>query len=510
MQKILVIDDEEANVRVLTLSLKLDGYEVAGALSGEEGLEKYETFSPQIVLTDIKMPGMDGLTVLKKIKAMNPDTEVIIITGHGDIDSAIEALQYGASDFINKPVKDEALSVALRRANEKLAIREQLRAYTHDLENMVMIATEEVKRKSNFQEQLITSSNDGIVATDDEFKVVIFNPSAERIMGYGRLEVVREMDIRDLLSPEILKLLEPDTGGGKMKEDLPWTETVLRSKTGEAIPVRFSWRILMEKGQVMGSVAFFHDLREIKRLERELVHSERLAAIGQTVAGMAHCIKNILHGFKGGSYLVDLGLDKNDNEKLKSGWTMIQRAIGRTSDLVMDLLTYSKERDPEYVKCAPNEIAEEVCEFIKDFAAENGITLVKDFDGSIGEVVMDQRILHRCLLNLMTNAVDACLFDENTEKSFQVRLGTRLGRGNRIRFEVEDNGCGMDDDVRRQLFTSFFSTKGPKGTGLGLLVTHKLVKEHGGDISFSTQPGKGTIFTLSIPFKDTLEDAADE
>ena len=502
MEKILVVDDEEANVRVLSMSLKLDGYDVTGALSGEEGLEKYQSIMPDIVLTNIKMPGIDGLTLLKKIKAMNPDTEVIIITGHGDIDSAIHALQHGASDFINKPVKDEALSVALRRAKEKQTIRKQLWAYTHDLEKMVFTATEEVKRKSNFQEKLIVSSNNGIVATDNDWKIVIFNPSAEQIFGYARSEVIRQKDIRDIFSSEIKELLSCDTGDSQMKDKLPWTETILHSKSGEIIPVGFSWKILREKRKVMGSVAFFHDLREIKRLENELVQSERLAAIGQTVAGMAHCIKNILHGFKGGSYLVDLGLDKNDIDKLKNGWKMIQRNIGRTSDLVLDLLTYSKEREPEYAKCAPNEIADDVCELLKDLADENSIAIIKEFDPSIGDVFMDQRILHRCLLNLMTNAIDACVFDENGEESFWVRLATKREEGNRIRFEVEDNGCGIDDEVQQKLFSSFFSTKGPKGTGLGLLVTSKLVREHGGNVSFSSESGKGTIFTLRIPFKD--------
>ncbi len=508
MEKILVIDDEEANVRVLTLSLKLDGYEVTGALSGEEGLEKYAEVMPEIVITDIKMPGMDGLAVLRKIKAMNPETEVIIITGHGDVDSAIEALQQGASDFINKPVKDEALSIALRRAREKLAIQKQLKIYTTDLENMVMIATEEVKRKSNFQEKLITSSHDGIVATDDDWKVVIYNPSAERIFGFTRTEMIRKMDIRDLFTPQIRKMLDWESGEAPLKKELPWTETSLRAKNGEVIPVRFSWKVFSEKQKRMGSVAFFNDLREIKRLERELVQSERLAAIGQTVAGMAHCIKNILHGFKGGSYLVDLGLDRNDTDKLKNGWKMIQRNIGRTSDLVLDLLTYSKEREPEYARCSPNDIADEVCELLKHLAEENGIALLKEFDPGLGEGFLDQRILHRCLLNLMTNAIDACLFDENTEKTFRIRLSTAREKDNWIRFEVEDNGCGMEDEVKQRLFSSFFSTKGPKGTGLGLLVTRKLVGEHGGSITFTSELEKGTLFTLLIPFREEKEDTA--
>jgi len=119
MDKLLLVDDEEAIVRVLSISLKSDGYTVIPAYSGKEGLEQFEKESPPIVLTDLKMPGMSGIELLRKIKELNPDTEVIVITGHGDMDSAIDALRNGASDFINKPVRDEALAIALKRAQEK-------------------------------------------------------------------------------------------------------------------------------------------------------------------------------------------------------------------------------------------------------------------------------------------------------------------------------------------------------------------------------------------------------
>jgi len=501
MHKILLIDDEEVILRVLSMSLRSDGYEVLTANNGEEGLAVFQKESPHIVLTDIKMPGMDGLEVLRRTKTLNPDVEVIIITGHGDIDAAIDALQHGASDFINKPVKDEALSIALKRAEEKLSIRQQLREYTEDLENMVKIATEEFERKSNFQAKLIRSSNDGIVATDDEWKIVIFNPGAQRIFGYSRTEVIRKTDARDLYPPDIRKIFEEETVHNHHKEERPWIEADIISKSGEKIPVRFSGTILWEKDRMMGSVAFFQDLREIKRLERELVQSERLAAIGQTVAGMAHCIKNILHGFKGGSYLVNVGIDKNNTDKLKNGWQMIQRNIQRTSDLVLDLLSYSKEREPEYENCFPNDIADDVCELLKEVASKHHVEIIKDFSPSIGEVVLDSRTVHRCLMNLVSNAIDACIFDENPSKKHHVIVKTAPDDEGFIRFEVTDNGSGMSDEVKEKLFTSFFSTKGAKGTGLGLLVTGKLIEEHHGRIHVSSKLGQGTTFTIQLPFE---------
>jgi signal transduction histidine kinase len=223
--------------------------------------------------------------------------------------------------------------------------------------------------------------------------------------------------------------------------------------------------------------------------------------VGQTIAGLAHEIKNILQGLKSGSYLVDIGINKDQTVKLKKGWEMVNRNIGRTSTLVMDLLSYSKEREPQYELCLPNEVAQDVCELVEKKARENNIEIIKEFDISIKEVLMDPLTLHEVMLNLMSNAVDACLFDENTDKKWQVRLKTGKD-ADLIKVQVSDNGIGMDKAVLKKIFTSFFSTKGHRGTGLGLMVTRKLIEEHKGNIDVSSQPGKGTTFTFSLPFKE--------
>jgi PAS domain S-box-containing protein len=502
MNKILLIDDEPDILRVLGISLKADGYDVIPALNGAEGLEAFAREKPSIVITDIKMPGMDGIEVLGKIKELDPDTEVIIITGHGDIDNAIESLKYGASDYINKPVRDEALSIALARAKEKLDIKHKLKEYTTDLETKIEIATSELRRQTNFQIKLIRSSNDGIVATDRDLKIVIYNPGAKRIFGYEPAEVIYKMAITELFSAEIANQFRDALSGDNGIKDFPWRETTIVSRNGGYIPVRFSGTILQEKDKDMGTVTFFQDLREIKRLERELVKSERLAAVGQTVAGLAHGIKNILHGLKGGSYLVDIGIKRDDTEKLKKGWDMIKRNIGRTSNLVMDLLSYSKEREPEYETCLPNEIVNDVYVLVKDKASENHVKITVASDDTIGEVIMDPGIIHEVLLNLASNAVDACLFDEDVSKNWIVKLKTEKEPGNVVKFVVSDNGVGMSEEVLQKLFTSFFSTKGHRGTGLGLMVTRKLIEEHKGKIEVTSGLNEGTTFTVRLPYKD--------
>ena len=367
------------------------------------------------------------------------------------------------------------------------------------IENSIL--QEEVRRKANFQSRLISCSNNAIVATDADWNIVLFNPEAERLFGRTRPSSPEKLNAKDLIPEEIIRSIEEKINISDLRHLTLWEEAVIKSKNGQQIPVNFSGTPLFENDQMMGVVAFFQDLTEIKKLEHDLINSERLGAIGQTVAGMAHGIKNILAGFKGGRYLVDLGIDKNNTDKLISGWQMIKRNIDQTSDLVMDLLSYSKEREPEYQDCFPNNIADDVCELVREMAMTHGIGIVKDFSTSIGEVSMDPNTIHQCLLNLVSNAIDACALDDNVDKKHEVRILTALESETTMRFEVSDNGSGMSDSVKAKLFSSFFSTKGAKGTGLGLLVTRKLIEEHHGSIDVISHLNQGTTFIIKISFK---------
>jgi len=505
VSKLLLIDDEEGVRKVFSLYLRKEGYEVFTAEDGEKGLRIFKQERPPLVLTDIKMPGMDGVEVLMRIKEMDPETEVIIITGHGDMDLAIQSLKFGASDFITKPVNDEALSIALERAEEKWNMRKRLKEYTLDLERMVEAATEEMRRRCEFENKLIQSSIDGIVATDEKGIIIIYNKGAERIFAYPRSEVVRRMTIFDLYPPWVADEFRECLFRKSCKRPYTWDQTAIIRKDSQQTPVSFSGAILFEKEEVIGSVGFIHDLTKIKHLEEELIKSERLAAIGQTVAGLGHYIKNILIGLKGGAYIVNSAIDKKDMNSLRDGWKMVERSIHKVSALVLDLLSYSKEREPQYRKCFPNDIIKEVCGLLEQHANRYNISIIKKLDDSIGEICMDPEALHRCGLNLVSNAIDACIFDHgdyNKEKDWFVEVRTALERDNKMRIEIIDNGCGMDEDVKDKIFTSFFSTKGGKGTGLGLLVTQKIASELGGSIEVQSELGKGSTFTIKLPYKE--------
>jgi signal transduction histidine kinase len=165
------------------------------------------------------------------------------------------------------------------------------------------------------------------------------------------------------------------------------------------------------------------------------------------------------------------------------------------------LLSYSKERLPQYEVTNPNALAEDVCALFDLRAKEKSIEIVRDFDSEIQPIQLDQRGIHTALTNLVSNAIDACEMDlESSDHSIVVK--TRQAADGGVHYEVSDNGTGMSEEVQHKVFSSFFSTKGAKGTGLGLLVTSKILQEHGGEISFESEPGKGTTFAIHLPVGD--------
>lgn len=234
---------------------------------------------------------------------------------------------------------------------------------------------------------------------------------------------------------------------------------------------------------------------EETRYHQAMVQAERLAAIGQTIAALSHHIKNILQGLRSGSDIIKMGLkDKNDT-LIQQGWRIAEKNQGKIYDLVMDMLSYSKDRTPAVEACDLNEVVKEVVELLEARAREKGTKLEMSLAKDLPTVNADPEGLHRALLNIIGNALDAV---EETEGG-QVTVGTRLGEEGWARIIVLDNGVGIAPEKAQDIFRPFVSSKGSKGTGLGLPVSRKILREHGGDIIVQSQVGVGSRFTLRLP-----------
>ena len=241
---------------------------------------------------------------------------------------------------------------------------------------------------------------------------------------------------------------------------------------------------------------------ENNRYQDALVSAERLAAVGQTVAMLGHDIKNILQGMRGGSYLIDQGLTKQDDQLVRKGWGILERNQDRIFNLVMDMLSFSKDRPPRLKGADVNETVREVCDLLQPLAEEQETELALKLDEAVPRSLFDPDGLHRAVLNVVTNALEA--LDGMPQGRIEVR--TRFEEvPQQIAIEVSDNGPGIPEAERPNLFNLFVSAKGAQGTGLGLAVCRKILREHGGDIDVDSEAGAGATFRMWLPFNE--EDA---
>ena len=355
----------------------------------------------------------------------------------------------------------------------------------------------ELMKESSFRNILIENTLDSLVAVDDAGVVNIFNHAAESLFKVASESVVNTAQGESFLPKEFVAAIE----NGRTNLSLPETNVV--DVEGEEIPVRFSGSILRDGERKIGAAAFFQDLRELKQLERDKLENERLAAVGQTVAQLAHGIKNILTGLTGGMYAIKSGMKSGKEERIAKGWEMLERNSERITTLVKGFLSFSKKHVPKMEEIDPQELAREVFSLYYAGALKAGVTLLFEGEDGIPAATMDPSDIHTCLANLVSNGIDAC--KTSKKEGCGVSLRVKQGDGSII-FEVEDTGCGMEAEVRDKVFNSFFTTKGLSGTGLGLLVTKKIVREHGGCIEVESEPGEGSRFRLELP-RDGLEKA---
>ena len=236
---------------------------------------------------------------------------------------------------------------------------------------------------------------------------------------------------------------------------------------------------------------------EDTRYYSAMVQAERLAAIGQTIATLSHHIKNILQGIRGGSYLIEMGLTEHDESIVGKGWKIVEKNQNKISALVMDMLTFSKEREPDLTAANLNAIVHEVLELMQTRAQEEHVELGCQLAEEMPELVFDPEGIHRALLNIVTNAIDAVA---EMDPPGRVTVKTSfLPEQNVAQIEIRDNGPGIAADQMDKLFSPFVSTKKSRGTGLGLPVSQKILAEHGGKITVESLPGQGACFTLELP-----------
>ncbi len=236
---------------------------------------------------------------------------------------------------------------------------------------------------------------------------------------------------------------------------------------------------------------------EDKIFSTALVHSERMSAIGEIVAMLAHQIKNIMQGIGGGGYMIKQGLADSDPQVIEQGWNIVEKNQGKISDLVLDMLSFSKDREPKLETLLLADIVGEAIEMIGNYAEQSNVEIKNELPETAVVVSVDSEMIQRAIHNLLLNAIDACA-DGHGE------VLVRLERDHEFYYlDISDNGVGIKEANLKRIFSPFTSTKGGRGTGLGLTIARKNCREHGGDLTVQSEHGMGTTFRMSLPvFQD--------
>jgi len=508
--KVLFIDDDEGIRKVISIALADAGYIMLTAADGQEGIELCKKHAPHIIITDIRMPGMDGIEVLKSIKKTDPDKEVIVTTGFGEIEYAIQALQLDASDFITKPINDSALQVALERAKQRYNTRKELKDYTALIEERWMDTAEELTHLINFQENLIESSIDGIAGCDQDGKIIVFNKSMEQMLDYDSQTVIGKQFLSQLFSKgkwEALeeKIYSQEYGG---KNRLLLYETYLISKAKTEIPVQLSAATLVRENKEIGIVAFFRDLRKIRRLEQEfadqarLLHQDKMISLGKLSASVVHEINNPLTGVLNYIRLMIKIINRDSfsakyTQKFNKYLQLTESEVSHCSDIISNLLAFSRKSKLEFGKLNINDLLQK-CVVLSDHKLTlQNIQIKTAFYSEIPNITGDFNQLQQCILNLVFNAADAMPEGGLLTMESSFHPESRL-----VKIMVADTGCGIADGDLPKIFDPFFSTKEEgKGLGLGLSVTYGIIARHKGVIEAKSEPGKGAVLTIKLPVK---------
>ncbi|MBN2429682.1 MAG: response regulator [Deltaproteobacteria bacterium] len=528
MTKVLVIDDEP-DLRFLIGEYLDDlGYEVIEAPDGRIGLEKIFSDEPDIVLSDLRMPEMDGLEVLKRIAPEKPELPFLVISGAGGMNDAIEALRRGAWDYIVKPIKSpDVLQHTITRALERAQLLKIKKEYQESLESKFREGQKKLKEsresldvKSGVLETLFQNVPMGLYYLNTEGVFLDVNPALTRILGKSR-EAMIGRSLKHFPELSSLPGLDAEADGGlqvrrlKVQDksfELAFQQSVIRSPEG---------RILGWVGFVLDVTEQLKAARDAKKQEQQLLQADKMISLGILTAGVAHEINNptqvimsnapiarrawadILpvldcHADEKGDFPIAGMPYSRMKEKFGELLLSIEDGAERIKAIIHSMKDFARldpEDDRRMVDI--NSIIEASLHLVNSKVKKCCRQLRINLDRSIPRVKANGRQLEQVFVNLILNAAEAL---PAPDRAMEITSAFN-SITEKLMVEFRDEGDGISPDVMKNIFDPFFTTKRDiGGTGLGLAISNRIIQKHGGEIVFDSKKGKGTTVTVVLPY----------
>jgi PAS domain S-box-containing protein len=469
---VLIVDDDPALLEALpeALRLRMGELTVETCDSAPNALAKIAVEDYDAIVTDIKMPGMDGLALLDEIQKVRPETPTLLITGHGEHDLAVQALRRGAYDYIQKPIDRDYFQASLSRAIEKRSLARRI-----ELQRL------ELERHSHVLEHV----GDGVFVVDREGIVQFWNLAAERITGIGLDRAVGSPAGELLGGWDEVSAAIPVAGEGRPKRQLA------RMLPFE-VEGRELWLSLCGVDVADATVYSFQD-----RTDERVVDKLK----DDFVATASHELRTPLAAIYGAAKTLSRegGLDDDGVERLMA---IISSESERLARVIDDIL-FASHLDSGRLRfaSAPVDVRALVTDVVDSMQAhlENGVTLGLDATpNGLPTVAVDALKLRRVLLNLIENAI------KYSPEGGAVVVRVEAAESGALRVHVDDKGLGIPRGEHERIFEKFYRVdpllaRGVGGTGLGLYICRELVQRMGGEIEVESEPGKGSTFTVELP-----------
>lgn len=488
MKRILIVDDN-ADSRY-SLRLLLDGYEVLEAGGGEEAVELARAQRPNCILLDVQMPGMDGFEVCRRLRSLEETRTIpiILVTGHHrDTQSLVRGLAAGGDEYVTKPV-----------AQQELRARVEAMLRIEDLQNRLEVLNaeldREVRRRTEELRLIYLTVPVGIYTLDATGRITSFNRHLERMLGYTSDEILGR-SIADVYGPgyDALYWLDLCRHEGRTA-----SEGEARRKDGSHLPV-FDERVATSDhlGEHAGFTGYMQDLSQRQRMRHLLKEQEVQAGVGRLTAMIVHEIMNPIAGVS--QYLDAMlqrlgGGEAIGKEELQRGAGVMRDALRRTTDLIRHLRGFSRPAVRAMTGVDPCAILLDLHALMRHDLYGHGIEMTVAGEPLRFTVRGDAGRLSQVFLNLITNARDAM------PKGGKLVVEARA-RDSTLRVDFTDTGVGIPSGNMARIFDFLFTTKGEKGTGYGLTISKDIVEEHGGRIEVTSEPGKGSTFTVVLPLE---------
>jgi signal transduction histidine kinase/FixJ family two-component response regulator len=481
---ILVADDERAIREGCQRVLGARGYRVLLAENGQEALEILSREPVQVLLLDLKMPVMGGEEVLQVVRERSPHIPVIIITGHGTVDTAVECMKRGAYDFITKPFQVDPFLITVRRAVERVRLDQETRRLQEEsARNLYGLHMEQSRLRT-----IIECMGHGVMVTNGHLELVLHNPAFMRLMEIPG-EVRNPLPVAEILPcPSLLDTLRKILGSDPASRDAVIVQEIA---AGKRTLRATSAPLLGPEGTPVGTVAVLEDVTPLKQLDQMKTDFINL---------VVHELRSPLVSIQQLNHVVLQGLAGPLGEKQEDFIRRGSRKIETLLSLINDLLEVARIESGQLVqRRVPTDIGrllQELMPLMEPRAREQNITLtcsVRD----LKPVRADPKSIEEILTNLITNAINY------SPGGGRVTV-TAMGKGEYLEIRVEDTGVGIPQEELPRIFERFYRVKHPRtrqvmGTGLGLAIVKGAVEAHQGTIDVESVPDQGTTFRILLP-----------